>query len=109
MGMVKDRIVDFPPPKKRISLTDASVLSRLTEPKLNIIVQQILKGVDELIEFYNQANSNEKFAFIRNIRECYIEECKIARRVLATDEFIQIMVNSIGWDFAFPDSPVEND
>lgn len=101
--------MDASPPKKRISLTDASVLSRLTESKLNLIVQQILKNVDELAEFYNSANNNDRFIIVKNVRESYIDECKTARRVLGTDEFIENIANSIGWDFAIPDSPVEGD
>ena len=102
-------LMDDPPPRKKITLTDASVLSRLTEPKLNLIVQQILKSVDELAELYNAANNNDRFIIVRNIRESYIDECKTARRVLGTDEFIENIAKSIGWDFAAPDSPVEGD
>ena len=101
--------MDVPPPKKRILVTDASVMSRLTEPKLNIIVQQILKHVDELAEIYNAANNHDRFIIVKNVRESYIDECKVARRVLGTDEFIENIAKSIGWDFAAPDSPVEGD
>lgn len=102
-------MMDVPPPKKRILVTDASVMSRLTEPKLNIIVQQILKHVDELAEIYNAANNHDRFIIVNNVRESYIDECKTARRVLGTDEFIENIAKSIGWDFVAPDSPVEGD
>ena len=81
--------------------------SILTDPKLNPVVQQILKQVDELSEFYNKANSKDRWTMVRNIRESYEEECKIASRSLRMDEFIVNIQKSIGWDFAFPDSPID--
>jgi hypothetical protein len=44
---------------------------------------------------------------VRNIRESYEEECKIASRTLGINEFIVNIQKSIGWDFAFPDSPID--
>jgi formylglycine-generating enzyme required for sulfatase activity len=85
----------------------SSLPSILTDPKLDPIVQQILNQVDELSEFYNKANSKDRSTMVRNIRESYEEECKIAGRTLGMDEFIVNIQNSIGWDFAFPDSPVD--
>ena len=85
----------------------SSLPSILTDPKLDPIVQQILNQVDELSEFYNKANSKDRSTMVRNIRESYEEECKIANRTLGMDEFIVNIQNLIGWDFAFPDSPVD--
>lgn len=85
----------------------SSLPSIPTNPKLNPIVQHILSYVDELSEFYNKANSKDRSTMVRNIRESYEEECKIAGRTLGMDEFIVNIQNSIGWYFAFPDSPVD--
>jgi len=70
-------------------------------------VQHILNQVDELSEFYNKANSKDRSTMVRNIGESYEEECKIASRTLGINEFIVNIQKSIGWDFAFPDSPID--
>jgi formylglycine-generating enzyme required for sulfatase activity len=98
--------VDIPDGGFRVVVA-SSLPSILTDPKLDPIVQQILNHVDELSEFYNKANSKDRSTMVRNIRESYEEECKIASRTLGMDEFIVNIQNSIGWDFAFPDSPVD--
>jgi hypothetical protein len=98
--------VDIPDGGFRVVVA-SSLPSILTEPKLNPIVQQILRQVAELSQFYNKANSKDRSTMVRNIRESYEEECKIASRTLGMDEFIVNIQNSIGWDFAFPDSPVD--
>jgi hypothetical protein len=85
----------------------SSLPSILTDPKLAPIVQHILNQVDELSEFYNKANSKDRSTMVRHIRESYEEGCKIASRTLGMDEFIVNIQNSIGWDFAFPDSAVD--
>ena len=81
--------------------------SILTDPILTPMVQQILKQVAELSEFYDKANSKDRSTMLRNIRESYEEEWMIAGRTLGINEFIVNIQNSIGWDFAFPDSPVD--
>lgn len=98
--------VDIPDGGFRVVVA-SSLPSILTDPKLDPIVQHILNHVDELSEFYNKANSKNRSTMVRNIRESYEEECKIANRTLGMDEFIVNIQNSIGWDFAFPDSPVD--
>ena len=85
----------------------SSLPSIPTDINLDPIVQHILNQGDKLSKFYNKANSKDRSTMVRNIRESYEEECKIASRTLGMDEFIVNIQKSIGWDFAFPDSPID--
>jgi len=76
--------------------------AHLTQSKVSIIVQQIIRSVLVLKEYYLTSKITEKGIMLKHLRDSYIYECQKANRIISVDEYINDIEKSIGWDWVLP-------
>ena len=78
-----------------------------TDSKMSTVVQQIVRLVPELKGYYLESSADVRQEILRNLKESYVRECELKGRLIPLDHFIQMIEDSIGWEWVMPDSEMD--
>jgi hypothetical protein len=87
---------------EKIFMSHQMIDTHLTQAKTSMIIQQIIRTVPELKDYYLTCNSAEKGAMLKHLKESYMHECQKANKIISVDEYINDIERTLGWDWVRP-------
>ena len=81
------------------SVVQVGLAAQLTDSKVAGAIQQLIKNVPELTDYYLSASFREKPEIIKRLKESYVHECCERGQIISLDCYALDMEQTIGWEW----------